>query len=184
MEDAGAGSVAPVLRLLRRRGGRRIDRAQMAKARAAADLVGRAGEELVATYLEAQVAKRAIERFVWTANENAVSPFDFEITASAVRLVEVKATSGVHGRAFHISMAEIEVAASAPHYDLYRVSEVDVTASTGVLHIALDIAQYARQVLAASKLMPAGPFVDGVSIEPAVFQQFTRVETITIPVEE
>ncbi len=182
LEEAAEGASEPRKTLARRSGrGRRIDREQLARARDAADAVGRKGEEIVCAWLEEQLLSGAVTGYRWISDENAVAPYDFEVTEGGkTRLVEVKSTSGDFNRAFHMSTAELEEAAKAKHYDIFRVSKVDPATDTAILHIAEDATALAQDILERFKDLPDEVRVDAVSIDVAALK-FKSVGKVTIP---
>ena len=143
LEDAALGGEAGVRTLLRRAGGRRISVADLAKARANNDRIGRDGEGLINAFFELGTAIAT-----WMADTNAVSPYDFRIVdeSGEVSKIDVKSTSGPFDNTFHISIAELVEAAQAPErYDLYRVYELNPEG--GKLRIARNIREFARSIL-------------------------------------
>lgn len=167
LEQAAQGDAQAARRLLARPGNRKVSAAQLAAARRRAEDIGSDGEQLIAGHFERGTTE--LTAWVWRSAENAICPFDFEIEtpAGSVR-VEVKATSGAHGTAFHISMAEITAAAEAVRYDLYRLSGVG--AEGGALRISENIGDFARQLLNTLANLPAGVRPDGFTIGPEIFK--------------
>lgn len=182
LEEAAEGAAEPRKKLARRAGGgRRIDREQLARARDAADAVGRRGEEIVCAYLETEKLAGRLD-YSWVSDTNAVASHDFEVEFSdrMQRLVEVKSTSGEFDRAFHMSMAEVEEAAQSSAYDIFRVSHVDPASDTAKLHVSGDMPALAQVILQRLSALPAEVEVDGVSIDVAALTWRDYGE-ITIP---
>jgi len=178
LSAAAVGDSEAVVRLLRRPGRRRVSAEQLARARRAAERIGRDGESLIDAYLQARVASGELGEAEWAAWENAISPFDFQVRergGEPVR-VEVKSTAEDHARPFHVSMAELLESAIGGRYDLYRVSRLQDDG--GVLRISHDLPGFAATVIAALASMPAGVRPDGFTVDPQVltWSEPVRVE--------
>ncbi len=164
LEDAALGGQKGTIALLRRRAGRSVSAADLARARQNADIVGQAGEGLINALLTQKVADGELTEADWSSARNAVCPYDFYIktgTGSSIKL-DVKSTKGPFTNDVHISLAEmIEAAESPERYDIYRV--YDLLEEGGRLRVAEDIRAFARAVL-ASLILPAGVRCDGFSV--------------------
>lgn len=182
LEEAAEGAAEPRLRVARRIGGRRrIDRAQLAKARDSADQNGRRGEEIVRAYLVQEESAGRIAGYTWTSDVNAVAPHDFEISVNGtLRRIEVKSTSGDFNRPFHISMAELTEATETTPFDIVRVSNVDVALDSAEVHISCNFNNTARDLLEACRSLPQGVTVDALSIDPQILQ-FRGIGKVSIP---
>ncbi len=168
LQEIALGGAAATERLLRRGRAPTVSIEALRRARAQADETGRAGEELVAAYLERQTADGAITAFEWISDVNAVAPMDFRLTpvAGAAERVDVKTTSMTFEREFHVSLPELkEMAAdgSGP-YRIYRVFELSMRGAK--LRISDDMKEFARAVLASLGGLPVGVVVDAVSVNP------------------
>ncbi|MDR0882954.1 MAG: DUF3883 domain-containing protein [Candidatus Adiutrix sp.] len=109
-----------------------------------------------------------INAYEWTSRQNAVAPYDFELTASSGEqvLLDVKSTSGDFLAPLHISMAEILPMADVDkRYDLYRV--YSLTERGGKLRVAEDMRKFAISLLDIMAILPNGLRVDGISVDPA-----------------
>ncbi len=167
LEAAAQGDAAATARLLSKPAGRKISAEQLAAARRRAAETGYDGERLVRSFLELPSAH--ILSWRWTASENAISPFDFEIeTADGVVLIEVKTTVGEHSTPFHISMAELEAAARDERYAIWRVSRLG--ADGGVLRSAGAVSGFAREALGKLSDLPAGMRPDGFTMRPDLLE--------------
>lgn len=153
LEDAADGDAAAAARIAARR---RVSRDELAKARARAAEIGLEGEALIAQWLSEREARGQVKEWQWIADEDAISPFDFMVSHAdgTTSHVEVKTTSSVGPRAFHISIAEVTAAAGARRYDLYRVSGWN--GSGAMLRIADDINGWAKSLLVSVAALPAG----------------------------
>lgn len=164
LEDAAFGGERGTRAVLRRRTGRGVSAADLARARQNADRTGAEGEGLINGLLTQQVASGKIASMEWASATNAISPFDFTIEqADGLKIkLDVKSTIGPFDNDFHISVSELIEAAQAPErYDIYRVYSLDEDG--GELRIAEDIRAFARNVLASLNL-PAGVKCDGFSV--------------------
>lgn len=167
LEDAALGGAVGVERLFRRRKARRVSRSELAQARQRAGDVGYLGETLVQAHLEQQVEAESLAAFEWVSDQNAVAPYDFELTGlnGELERIDVKATSGEFQRTVHVSLAELHAMAEAPTpYRLYRLYEMDDTSAT--LRISEPLAAFAQQLIASLSALPVGVSPDGFSIDP------------------
>jgi hypothetical protein len=167
LEDAALGGSEGVERLFRRRRARRVSRSELAQARQRAGDVGYLGETLVQAYLEQEVEAGRLAAFEWVSDENAVAPYDFELTqlTAAHERIDVKATSGEFQRPVHVSLAELHAMADAQTaYRLYRLYEMDDHSAT--LRISEPLTAFAQQLIASLSSLPAGVSPDGFSIDP------------------
>ena len=168
IEDAAQGGAEGTAKLLTNRGSRRISKAALTNAKIKAEVTGQDGEGLLNGHLAALRASGQLSSYIWTSSENAVAPFDFDITdvAGLRTLVDAKATNGPFDNPIHISLAEIIEAAGPLPYRLYRLFELDENG--GKLRISDDITPLARQLkLIHETHMPVGIRVDGFSIQTA-----------------
>ncbi|GJE53071.1 hypothetical protein GOFOIKOB_6147 [Methylobacterium tardum] len=186
LEDAALGSSSAVRRLRNSGSARRMSAKALQNARRNAEVTGRNGELLLNDWLQAEVEAGHLRSAVWTAETNAISPWDFvveENDGTRVR-IEVKSTAGPFERNFHISQAEIEWAAEAeaPRTDLYRLSELqDGTAS---LRICRDIRAVAAQIVAATSGLGVGIVPDSYTISPVQFGTWSEAVAIEVPDED
>jgi hypothetical protein len=110
------------------------------RSRAAAELVGAHGEELVSVRLARMVTMGELSSFEWTSSVNAIAPYDFRImpAVGTPRLIDSKSTSSGFLNPIHLSLGEIWTAVEGPEpYDIYRV--FNVTESSAALRIAYDV---------------------------------------------
>lgn len=175
--EAVANDSEAARKLFRRRSGRNISRAQLKDAREQADRIGQQGEEFVNSYLSIEQKLGHIQSFTWTSAENAVAPYDFTLTAKGEeRVVDSKATLSDFNQRFHMSLAEIEVAANGPSaYDIYRVFEI--SGDTAKIRIASNIREFALALLKGLSQTPKGVRVDSVSIDPTILD-FSAAKTL------
>jgi hypothetical protein len=167
LEAAAQGDAAATARLLKRPAGRKITAEQLTAARRRAMETGLDGERLVRSFLE-QPSPQIIS-WRWTASENAISPYDFEVEgADGVALIEVKTTVGEHSTPFHISMAELETAALDDRYAIWRVSRLG--ADGGEMRGALGVGKFAREVLGHLSTLPSGLRPDAFTVDPSLLQ--------------
>lgn len=167
IEDVALGGNEGASRLLRGPSRRVISKDQLNRAKRNADDTGRRGEELVNSWFEALANNGEIKSHQWTADINAISPFDFEYTDQSGNkiLLDVKSTGGDFERTIHISLNELlQMADPSIRYDLYRI--YDLNESSAKLRIAEDIGNFAREVITALGTLPNGVIADGVSVKP------------------
>jgi Domain of unknown function (DUF3883) len=182
LEDAALGGIKGVHALRRRPSTRILSREELQRARRLADEIGRAGEELVCQYLAGLKVRGEIRDFVWTADQNAVAPYDFVIIQNdgTEIAVDVKSTSGEFERSIHISGAELVEMTGGRRYDIYRVFGVSVT--SGAMRISQNIGKFANAIL--QKLEPpAGVTVDSISVDVRMLP-FDAVIQLDIPAIE
>lgn len=170
-EEVGRGDGEATEQLNHRRPNRGMSLSELQSARAAAERIGRIGEELLDDLLgESPSPVPDIAAHEWVAQVNAISPFDFLLTTSAgvVRHADAKSTSGSFDNPIHLSIAEIHHATqSGVPYDIFRL--FDVKESSAMLRIAPDVASRLAPVVDALRAMPAGVKVDSLSFEPTFF---------------
>jgi hypothetical protein len=127
--------------------------------------VGRLGEGLVDAYLTNELAVGNISNYKWESAENAIAPFDFEVTSVEGErlLIDAKSTGGAFENVIHVSLAEILEAAERGPYHIYRVYELNEDG--GRLRISEDICALARELKAWHDAnIPAGIRVDSFSV--------------------
>lgn len=147
--------------------GRQMSSEELKRFEQKADDIGRQGEDLVFRYLKSLQARGKIQDFEWTSSENAVAPYDFQITEAdgTKRRLDVKSTTSDFSVKFHISRAElITMVESAESYDLYRVYALDEESVK--LRIAYDMKNFARGVLRSLHGLPAGVEINSISCKP------------------
>jgi hypothetical protein len=133
-----------------------------------ASRTGSMGEQLVNDYLQKLKDEGTIIAFEWVSSKDAISPYDFWITydGTAKIFLDVKSTSSVFERPFHVSTPELrQMVRGAERYDIYRV--VLTTEESGKLRIATDVASFAQGILATLSALPDGVIADGVTISPS-----------------
>lgn len=169
LEDVALGGFEGIRALRRRPAARALSREDLQRARRVAEEVGRCGEELVCQYLFDLKANGMIGDVVWTADQNAVAPYDFLITLldGTEVAIDVKSTSGEFERSIHISFAELTEMTNMHRYDIYRV--FGVSENTGTMRIAENIGAFATTILSGIGV-PLGVSIDGVSVDVGVLQ--------------
>ncbi len=170
LEDAAQGGVEGSGRLLQNRSSRKISKSDFAKAKIKAELIGQDGEGLLNGYLATLRASGKISEYKWASAENAIAPFDFDITDTAGErtLVDAKATTGPFENVIHLSLAEIIEAAGPTPYRIYRLFELGEDG--GKLRISDDIKPLAQKLkLIHETHMPIGIRVDGFSVSTTAF---------------
>lgn len=175
LEDAALGSAEGVRRLRLRPTTSRMSPEALASARARAESIGRDGEIIMNSWLQAEVTAGRLKSAEWIAEANAVNPWDFEIEendGTRVR-IEVKSTSGPFERPFHISHAELQAAVAATvRTDLYRVFAVSddgawLSVTPNIKHISSDIIK---------KVESLGPGIipDSYSVDPLCISGWSK----------
>ena len=122
--------------------------------------------------------------YVWRSAENAVAPFDFELTSPDGQrtLVDAKATSGAFDNVIHLSLGEIIEASRDVPYRIYRVFGLDENG--GKLCISGEIQPLARRLKGLHETyMPVGVRVDGYSIDTTLLN-WSDIEYVSKPDEE
>ena len=178
LEDAAQGGFEGTGKLLSNKGSRKISKAELTKAKVKAELIGQDGEGLLNGYLAALRAGGHLVDYKWTASENAIAPFDFDITDSSGQrtLIDAKATNGPFDNAIHLSLAEVIEAAGPIPYRIYRLFELD--GDGGKLRKSDDITTLAQKLkLIHETHMPFGIRVDGFSVNTAALT-WSATETI------
>lgn len=166
MEDAAQGGLEGITALRQRRRGRAVSRSDLAKAKQNASDTGRAGAGLVSAHLFEQREAGNIADWLWDANENAISAFDFSFEENGGQKVkvEVKSTKGEFNNRIHISTAELlEAENSDARYDLYRVYDMEEDGAK--LKISENMGPFAKMLLDTINL-PDGITCDSFSFKP------------------
>lgn len=169
LEDAALGGAEGTERLFRRRQARRVSRSELAQARQRAGDIGYQGETLVQAHLEQTVDAGELASFVWVADQNAVAPFDFELTATDGKTsrIDVKATTGGFERTLHVSLAELHMMNEAgTPYRIYRLYDMDEKG--GTLRVSEPLEAFARKLIGSLAGLPAGVSPDGFSLDPSL----------------
>jgi len=149
---------------------RPVSAAELAAAKARAQEVGRAGEALYSAHLEREHAASRIASFIWTADQNATSPYDFEVreTTGDVTLIDVKSTTSGFDGNVHVSAAELETAATAADYRIARV--FDLEAATGPqVKLSDPIGSIALVVRAQLATLPTGVRASKLEMHTSLF---------------
>jgi hypothetical protein len=180
LEEAALGSTDAIRKLRTRPSARRMSAAALAKARASAEANGRDGEVLVNIHLQKAQAAGRIRSFTWVSEENAISPWDFEVAEldGTTVHVEVKSTGGGFDRPIHISHNEVLAAAEAgaPRTDLYRVFAIGDDG--GWLRISQGVASICQTIVGAVGALGAGITPDGYSIDVAGLPEWSTPERL------
>ena len=106
---------------------RPVTASELAAAKVRVEEVGRAGEALFCGHLERELSAGRIGGFAWTADQNATSPYDFEVRSNdgASVLIDVKSTTAGFAGNVHVSAAELNTAAESADYRIARVYDLD-----------------------------------------------------------
>src|SRR5581483_10453209 len=181
---AALGGQEGISRLRRRRARRSVTLDDLRRARVLAELNGERGEQFVNEYMEGQLATGMISAFTWVSVDDAVAPFDFDVTESSgpVR-VDVKATDGGFERRIHISYGELLCMADvSTRYDLYRVYDMEDEQAS--MRVCQNLQPFAQAALATLMALPAGVSIDGISVDPRTLEFGEAVIPLTLTVEE
>ena len=144
---------------------RQVSKEDVANARRSADETGRIGEELVNAHLNRRAASGDLQSSEWTAEMNAVAPYDFRIVhpTGEIVLIDVKSTAGEFERPLHFSFNEIlQIANGAPRYEVYRVFGASITSAK--LRICSDTRPMGKVIFDALSLLPDGVTPDSLSV--------------------
>lgn len=180
IEDIGLGGGESTRTLVKRRRGRGMSRDELHDARAAANVIGRRGEDLLDRHLKL-TPWPGVVRHQWVADNNAVSPFDFEIEmiTGERRVLEAKSTSGRFENPLHMSLGEIDEAANGVlPYDIVRLYEVGE--GEAKFRIAYNVGGKLAPVLAALAALPAGITLDSLSFLPDYFDFDAQVHRVEV----
>lgn len=177
LEEVGHGDPEAVEQLLAKRKGRGITAAELKKAKASAELVGRLGEELLDYHFET-APPAEVEDHEWVADVNPLSPFDFKLMLKdgSYRHVDAKSTGTAFGNSIYLSMGELKHALNSNvPYDLCRL--YNVSDSGAKMRVARNIAEKLKPISATLDGLPNGVRVDSLSFSPDYFE-FDAEETI------
>jgi len=180
LEDVGLGGSATIERLNARRSGRGISGAALKAAKTSAELIGQLGEDLLNQFLDAG-GLLEVALHEWTAQSNAISPFDFRLFDSNghERHADAKSTSGAFSRSIYMSRAEIDEAViGGVPYDLFRLYNVQEGSAT--LRVARDVGPRLAPILKLLGGLPAGATAESLSFVPDFFSFEPAVSVITM----
>lgn len=180
LEDLGNGDPKAAEVLNKRRPGRGISPSDFKAAKDAAERIGELGEELLDQFFQTE-GWPGLSVHKWTAQVNAISPYDFLLNfgAASERHADAKSTSGDFSNRVHLSIAEIHHAVnSGIPYDIFRLYNVKETSA--LLRVARDIKLQLVPVLAALTAVPKGANVDSLSFDPSFFEFDIDAHTIKI----
>ena len=151
-------------------GTRPVSAAELAAAKARAHEVGRAGEALFCARLESELAAGRIGGFVWTADQNATSPYDFEVVelGGATTFIDVKSTTYGFDGNVHVSAAELEMAATAAAYRIARVYDLEAPAGPQV-RLSEPIRSLALTVRGQLATLPSGVRASKLEMRTSLF---------------
>lgn len=178
LEDLGNGDPVAAEALNKRRPGRGISPSDFKAAKLAAEQIGQLGEELLDQFFQTG-GWPGLAAHQWTAQINAISPYDFllKFGSASERHADAKSTSGGFSNRIHLSIAEIKHAVnSGIPYDIFRLYNVEDTSAT--LRVAKDIRPKLLSVLDSLKAIPKGANVDSLSFDPLFFEFDTAINTI------
>jgi len=182
LEDAALGGIEGIKVLRKGPYQGRVTRQNLEQARKNAQRMGRLGEELVSLYLEQQVNLEEILDFQWESDENAIAPYDFQISDlnDDLVFVDVKATKGSFSNPIHISYNELLKMQESKRYHIYRV--YDVTDTSAHLRVSENLNKFAAQIVEVFNNLPAKVQPDGISFPPTELFFYETID-IMIPDE-
>lgn len=171
LEDVARGGVKGLRTLRARRGGRRITRLEIEKAKRQNEQTGADGEALVNDYLASVQNAGGVWEHVWKSDQYADGPYDFECRSSGGTMgdtafvIDAKSTKGKFEADFHISMGEVLYASeSVVPYLIYRV--YGLTGDGGFIRASDDIREFAKNLRRIQETaVPSGVTVDSFSIQ-------------------
>ena len=116
----------------------------------------------------------------WTAQSNAVAPYDFRIVTPAREtvLIDVKSTLGEFERPLHFSFNEIlQVANGVERYEIYRIFEASKRGAK--LRICRDARPWGQTIFGVLSDLPSGVMADSVSVSVGIllFESEILIET-------
>jgi len=175
LAEAALGQAPAIARLLTRPRPRRVTLEDLQIARRNAEEIGQLGESLVDLHLEQRRAAGEIVEYEWTAEINAVSPYDFRLRDDKTwEKLEVKTTAGDFGREYHLPLSELREAAHGP--ETYRIARVyGATPTSAKMRVSGNLRPFAHSILRALSGLPNGVTPNGVTIvpDPATFGEET-----------
>ena len=152
------------------------------KGRAIAEATGRLGELLVDKYLGDLRDSGRIEDYDWTADVNAVAPFDFHVRHSGQwERWEIKTTSSNFSRHYYLPRSELrEMAHGGEAYRLGRV--FGAHRNRGQMRLSVNLADFGRVILESCATLPERVMLNGVTITPDE-NQFGETIDLALPSE-
>jgi hypothetical protein len=167
LEDAALGGIEGIKVLQRGPYKGKVSRRALEQARKNAERMGRFGEELIFSYFEQECYDGVISQYIWEADENAISPYDFEILTKTGKhiFVDVKTTKGSFANPMHISYNELLKMKESEEYQIYRI--FDITEEKAMLRISVNMKDFAKQIIDILQKLPTCVHPDGISISPS-----------------
>jgi hypothetical protein len=181
LEDAAYNGITGVRALRSGPYQGKVSRQNLEQARKNAERTGRAGEELIAAYLQQKKEQGTILGVQWVADENAISPYDFSVEeiGRSITHIDVKSTVGGFNSRIHISYNELLQMQVSDRYDLYRVYEMNITSAK--LRIAHNLKEFAESIINVFRQLPSGIQPDSISVYPS---DLTFGEEIIVDIPE
>lgn len=158
-----------------------IDQDALAKRGSEATKVGRMGEEAFEAWLLSK--DFAPEDYRWVSDTHAQAAFDFKVERpvwdgmECPALIDVKSTRGSFDRAFHVSRAEVELAARTDSYLIARISSL----ADGSCRVTIlgGLPGLAQQILAVSvQPCPAGVSPNSYAVSPTLLEQLVTEDFV------
>ncbi len=179
LREAAQSGEAPLEEAVERGPRRLVTREELRQAKESAEITGEEGEALINNWLALEKMEGRINDYLWSSQQNAVSPYDFEVVTHQTIHVDVKATSGDFGRPFHISAAELRHLSSSdlPYviYRVYRLRDGEIP----LLRISDPACELGKKIIAALNFLPEGVKSDGVVIDPSALAFGKTIELTT-----
>lgn len=107
---------------------------------------------------------------MWTADQNATSPYDFEVVelGGATTFIDVKSTTYGFDGNVHVSAAELEMAATAAAYRIARVYDLEAPAGPQV-RLSEPIRSLALTVRGQLATLPSGVRASKLEMRTSLF---------------
>lgn len=165
LEDAAQGGIDGQRQLSSWTSSRKIDKAELDRARERANATGQKGEEFVNYFLSQEQADGRIQTYQWASLVNAIEAFDFKVDDSV--LIDVKSTAYNFEQKLHISFNELLHMRDHP-YHLYRIYGIHNLQAK--LRICANVRELAVQTIQILEKLPFDIKVDSVSLSPDCFE--------------
>ncbi|WP_339474404.1 hypothetical protein [Pseudomonas sp. RL_5y_Pfl2_69] len=165
LEDAALCGIDGQRQLAGWTSSRKIDKAELERARERANATGQKGEEFVDYFLSQEQADGRIQTYQWASLANAIEAFDFKVNDSV--LIDVKSTTYSFQQKLHISLNELLHMRDHP-YHLYRIYGIQKLQAK--LRICANVRELAVQTIQILEKLPFDIKVDSVSLSPDCFE--------------
>lgn len=147
--------------------------------------LGRMGEEMVCSFLEARKLEGQIYDFEWTSDSCATAPYDFKVIdeSRSILFIDVKSTTASFGRPFYLSGSEIKFIIGkgiSDRYKICRVYDMDESFSRARMRFSEEIDLQKDNLSHIFTGLPAGLDISSIRVNPNYFSFGQKIWSVSI----